>query len=280
VNRQSGELKGRWVAAPLVVLLVVGLALVGCGGSSSGTVTEAGSTSVQPLAEVLAEAFMQDNPDVTIVIQGGGSSTGVKSAADGTVDIGAASRELKDSEPDLVKHLLARDGIAIVVHPDNPVDGLTGDQVKEVFAGNIVSWSELGGPDEDIHVVAREEGSGTRGAFEEMVMGQEGPAITGCAILQNSNGAVKMVVSGDDWAIGFISFGYIDSTVRALDIDGVAATPGSALNGSYPIVRPLYFLTAGEPEGLVGSFLDFCKGSQGQDIVADEGYLRVDRIAG
>jgi phosphate transport system substrate-binding protein len=273
LNRRTKEARRRWVVAPLAALLVAGLALSGCGGAP-GTITEAGSTSVQPLAEVLAEAYMADNPDVTIVIQGGGSSTGVKSAADRTVDIGAASRELKPSEPDLVKHLLARDGIAIVGHPGGPIDGMTREQVKEVFAGNIVNWSELGGPDEDIHVVAREEGSGTRGAFEEMVMGEE--PITGEAILQNSNGAVRTVVSGTEWAIGFLSFGYIDSSIKALEIDGVAATTANALNGSYPVVRPFYFLTAEEPEGLVKGFLDFCKSPQGQDIVEDEGYIRVD----
>jgi len=152
---------------------------------------------------------------------------------------------------------------------------MTKDQVKEVFAGNIVSWSELGGPDEDIHVVARGRGLGAPGgAFEEMVMDEE--LITADAILQNSNGALRTVVSGDEFAIGFMSFGYIDSSIKTVNIDGVAATVDNALNGSYPVVRPLYFLTAEEPEGLVKGFIDFCKSTEGQDIVEDEGFIRVD----
>ncbi|MBS3783100.1 MAG: phosphate ABC transporter substrate-binding protein, partial [Anaerolineae bacterium] len=132
---------------------------------ASGQLQLAGSSTVQPLAQALAEAFMAQNPDVAIDVQGGGSSVGVKSAAEGTTPIGNASRALKDSEmeeyPDLIAHTIARDGIAIAVHPDVPVDGVSTDEVRQVFAGEITNWSELGGPDENIVVVSREEGSGT-----------------------------------------------------------------------------------------------------------------------
>jgi len=247
-------------------------ALLGCAGGASNTITEAGSTTVQPLAEKLASAFKAKNPDVNIVIQGGGSGVGIKSVNDGTVDIGASSRELTASDPPLVKHLLARDGIAIIVPLSNPVSGLTIEQVRVIFAGNITNWSQVGGPDKGIDVVAREEGSGTRTAFEEMVMGKNA-LIKADAILQPSNGAVKTAVSSDPQAIGFISFGYIDSSVKALAINGVAATEPNAKNGSYPIVRPLYFLTKTQPTGLVKDFIDFCLGSEGQSIVAKEGYI-------
>lgn len=216
---------------------------------------------------------MSKNQDVQITIQGGGSSVGVKSADEGTVDIGAASREIKDSEPKLVKHLLAKDGIAIVCHPDNSISGLTKEQVKEIYAGQITKWSEVGGPDQEIHVVAREEGSGTRTAFEEMVMGKD--LIINTAILQPSNGALRTTVSSDAQAIGFISFGYIDNTVKALSIDGVAATTENALNGTYPIVRPLYFLTKEQPAGIVKEFIDYCLGTEGQKIAEEEGYIPV-----
>jgi phosphate transport system substrate-binding protein len=234
-----------------------------------GEITEAGSTTVQPVAESLAAAFMAKYPDITVIIQGGGSSTGVKSAAEGTVDIGAASRELKAEEiGTVVEHVLARDGIAIVAHPSQIVSNLTKEQVLQIFSGEITNWSEVGGADETINVVAREEGSGTRAAFEEMVMGDA--LITAMAILQPSNGAVRTTVAGDPNAIGFLSFGYLDSTTKALSIDGVAATVENAINGSYPIVRPLLFLTKGIPEGIVKEFINFCLGPEGQAIVAED----------
>ena len=217
---------------------------------------------------------MSAYPDITVTIQGGGSSTGVKSVSEGTVDIGAASRELKESEMSLglVQHVLARDGIAIVTHPGQTVTNLTKEQVIKIFAGEITNWSELGGADETINVIAREEGSGTRAAFEEMVMGDN--LIAATALLQPSNGAVKTTVAGDPNAVGFISFGYIDSSVKAVSIDGVAATVANAISGDYPIVRPLLLLTKGEPTGIVKEFLDYCLGPEGQAIVAKD-YISV-----
>ncbi len=245
----------------------------------SGEITEAGSTTVQPLAEKLAEAFSAQHPKVEITVQGGGSSVGVKSAGEGTVDVGAASREVKESElqefPDLVIHTIARDGIAIVAHPDVPVDGLTKEQVKGIFAGEITNWSEVGGPDKPIVVVSREEGSGTRAAFEEMVMGKEGPPIVDTAILQPSNGAVRTTVSTTPDSIAFLSFGYLDESVKVLTVDGVEPTEANAASGNYPIVRPLNLLTKGEPGGVVKAWLDFILSEEGQAIVVEEGYIAV-----
>ncbi|HUV52461.1 MAG TPA: phosphate ABC transporter substrate-binding protein [Dehalococcoidia bacterium] len=255
-------------------LLLPSFLIAGCGGGGlSDTVTESGSTTVQPVAEKLAEAFKAENPDATIIIQGGGSSVGIKSCNDDTVDIGASSRELKSDEPNLVKHLLARDGIAIITHPSNPVAGLTKEQVRDIFTGKIAKWSQVGGENKDIYVIAREEGSGTRTAFEEMVMGKE--LIKSDAILLPFNGAIIMAVSNTPQAIGFISFGYIKNSVKTLAIDGVAATAENAKNGTYPIIRPLYFLTKNQPTGLVKDFIDFCLGPEGQSIVAAEGYIPV-----
>jgi len=242
-------------------------------------ISVAGSTTVQPVAEAVAEAFTAKNPNVQVDIQGGGSSVGVKSAGEGTVDIGAASREVKESEladfPNLVIHTIARDGIAIAVNPDVAVDGLAKDEVRDIFAGEITNWSEVGGPDAPITVVSREEGSGTRGAFEDMVMGKEGPPIVDTAILFPSNGAVRTAVSTTPDSIGFLSFGYLDASVKALAVDGVDATVANALNGSYPVVRPLNMLTDGEPSGIVKDFLDFVLSEAGQAIVVEEGYISV-----
>ena len=245
----------------------------------SGEITEAGSTTVQPLAEKLAEAFSAQHPEVEITVQGGGSSVGVKSAGQGTVNVGAASREVKESElqefPDLVIHTIARDGIAIVAHPDVLLNGLTTEQVRDIFAGEITNWSAVGGPDKPIVVVSREEGSGTRAAFEEMVMGKEGPPIVDRAILQPSNGAIRTTISTTPHSIGFLSFGYLDESVKTLAIDGVEATEANAASGDYPIVRPLNLLTKGEPAGVVKAWLDFILSEEGQAIVVEEGYIAV-----
>jgi len=245
-----------------------------------GQISAAGSTTVQPLAELWAEAFSAQNPKVDITVQGGGSSVGVKSAGEGTVDVGMASREIKDSEleefPDLKIFTVAKDGIAIVTHPDVPVEGLTMEEVRSIFSGEITNWSEVGGPDKAVVVVSREEGSGTRGAFEEMVMGKEGPPIVETAILLPSNGAVRTTVSTTPDSIGFLSFGYLDESVKALDVDGVEATVANALSGAYPVVRPLNLLTKGEPAAVVKAWLDFILGGEGQEVVAAEGYMRID----
>lgn len=255
------------------VLLSISTLAAGCGGGTSATITEAGSTTVQPLAERLAEAFKARMPGVEVIIQGGGSSVGIASANSGAVDIGASSRELKPGEPALVKFLLARDGIAIVSWSANTVTGLTREQVRDIFAGVISNWSQVGGADQPIYVMAREEGSGTRTAFEELVMGDA--LITASAVLLPFNGALRLSVASTPGSIGFISFGYVDPSVRALDLDGIAASEANAADGSYPLVRPLYFLTKEPPTGLVRQFIDFCLSPEGQAIVAAEGYIAV-----
>ncbi|HSW58435.1 MAG TPA: phosphate ABC transporter substrate-binding protein [Dehalococcoidales bacterium] len=238
----------------------------------SGTITTSGSTTVQPLSELLAHAFMTLHPKVKVVVQGGGSSVGVKAANDGIVDIGAISRELSATEPKLVTFLLARDGIAVIVHQNNPVRNLTKEQVKDIFSGKITNWKEVGGSDRNINVASREEGSGTRTAFEEMIMGKDA-TILKTAILQSSNGALLQVVKSDIAAISYVSFGYLDKAESAVAINGVAATPENAKNGTYPIVRPLYFVTKNQPAGLVKAFLDFCASDEAQKLVMAEGYI-------
>ncbi|MDD5287779.1 MAG: phosphate ABC transporter substrate-binding protein [Dehalococcoidales bacterium] len=237
----------------------------------SGTITESGSTTVQPLAEELRDAFQAKYQKVTVTIQGGGSGVGIKAAQDGTVDIGAASRELTDAEKGtVVETVLARDGIAIVVNPaQKNVTNLTKAQVKDIFSGKITNWKNLGGDDKAIVLVSREEGSGTRAAFQELILGKD-VLIADTAILQSSNGAIRTTVASNPYAISFLSFGYIDSSVKALNLEGVAATVDNAKNGSYPAVRPLLFLTKTQPTGLVKTFIDFCLSSEGQAIVAKD----------
>ena len=248
--------------------------------SLSGQLQLAGSTTVQPLAEVLAEAFMADNTDVTIEVQGGGSSVGVTSAGEGTVDIGNASRNIKDSEfetfPDLQVFTIAYDGIAIVSNPDLDLPSLSIDQVKAIFAGEITNYAEVGGPDAEIVVVSREEGSGTRAAFEELVMasGDEEALITENAILQQSNGQVRTTVSTTPNAMGYLSFGFLDESINTVAIDGVDPTVDNVKSGSYSIFRPLNMLTNGEPNEFAQAFLDFILSDSGQGIVSED-YITV-----
>jgi phosphate transport system substrate-binding protein len=249
--------------------------------SYTGTIQLAGSTTVQPLAEVLAEAFMAVNPDVMIEVQGGGSSVGVTSAGEGTVDIGNASRNVKDSEfetfPDLQVFTIAYDGIAVVTDPDLELPSLTVEQVKGIFSGEITNYAEIGGPDEAIVVVSREEGSGTRAAFEELVMesGDEAALITEDALLQQSNGQVRTTVSTTPNSIGYLSFGFLDESVNAVSIDGVEPTVENVKAGDYAIYRPLNMLTNGDPNDLAQAFLDFILSEAGQAIVAED-YITVD----
>jgi len=241
----------------------------------AGKFTAAGSTSVQPLAETLAGAYMAANQNIEITIQGGGSGVGVKSAKDGSAELGMVSRDLTDEEkPGLTVYTIAKDAIVVIVNPEVAVDGLSKAQVRDIFAGTITNWSEVGGPDKPITVVAREEGSGTRGAFEEMVMGKEA-IIVANAILQSSNGALLNTVASTPDSIGFLSLGYVDSSVKVLSIDGIAANKENALGGKYPIVRPLSFISQGDATGAIKGFLDWVLSPDGQQIVSDQGYIPV-----
>ena len=274
----------------VVSLLIIAALVSACGGTSTpgapvtdpttdnSTISVSGSTTVQPLAEKLAEAFMTENTGIRIDVQGGGSSVGVKAAGQGTSDIGMASREIKESElaefPKLNVVVIARDGIAIVANADVTVSDLTVEQVRDIFSGKITNWKDLGGEDQNIIVVSREEGSGTRGAFEEMVMGKDA-LITANAILQPSNGSIRTTVSTTPYSIGYMSFGYLDDTIKAISIGGIAPTEPNAADGSYPIVRPLNMLTNGEPTGAVKAFLDFILSDAGQKLVIEDGYIPV-----
>jgi phosphate transport system substrate-binding protein len=246
----------------------------------SGQVQVAGSTTVQPLAEQLATAFMNMNADVTIEVQGGGSSVGVTSAGEGTVGIGMASRNVKDSEfetfPELQVFVIAYDGIAVVTHPDLELPSLSIEQVKAIFAGEITNYSEVGGPDAEIVVVSREEGSGTRAAFEELVMesGDSEAVISENAILQQSNGQVRTTVSTTPNAMGYLSFGFLDESVNTVAINDVDPTVANVKNNSYSIYRPLNMLTNGTPGVLAQAFLDFILSAEGQAIVAED-YITV-----
>ena len=204
------------IRLPSFILLIALISIsVGCQRSKAG-ITVAGSTSVEPFAELLAEEYMHHHPNSHIYVQGGGSSAGIEAIRNGAAHIGMSSRSLIGKEKSLHAITIAKDAIAIIVHPKNPVHDLPSVKVREVFSGQIRNWKELGGSNQPIVLVTREEGSGTREAFQKLVMGEEDIALE--ALVQDSNGAIRQVVAGDPSAIGYISLGLVNEKVKALQI--------------------------------------------------------------
>jgi len=277
-----------------VLGIVTAFALVcGCTGSSdttaaaSGTeqstdirtISVTGSTTVLPAAQAAAESFMRNDKNADIMVSGGGSSVGVQAVGEGTADIGMASRELKSSEkekyPDLIQHVIARDGIAVIINKDNPVESLTMAQVKSIYKGEIANWNEIGGDDMEIVVVGRDSSSGTRETFHELVMDKEDFVPT--QMEKNSNGAVQQTVAHTPGAIGYVGLGYIDETIKAVQIDTdgnkVMPTIENVQNGSYPIARSLNMFTKGQATGLSKDYINYILSNDGQAIIEEEGFV-------
>ncbi len=263
----------------LVAIVMASGLLAGCldGGDDTVTLTIAGSTTVLPVAQQCADAYMDENSEWDIQVSGGGSSVGVRSAAEGTADIGMASREVKSSEmdewPDLVPTAVAKDGIAVIVNTGNPVTGLTLAQIKDIYTGAVTNWNEVGGDNMEIVVIGRDSNSGTRATFEELAL--DDAEVTSAMLEKNSNGAVKQTVIDTPGAIGYVGLGYVDSDVTGLEVDGVVVNEANVVNGDYPISRSLYVITDGEPTGNAKEFIDFMLSSEGQDIVEEEGFIRL-----
>jgi phosphate transport system substrate-binding protein len=239
------------------------------------TLVLAGSTSVQPFAEKMAETFMREHPGCEIAVQGGGSTAGIQAVRSGVAAVGMSSRNLKDDEKTLTSFVVARDAIAVIVHPGNPVSSLRIDQIRGIFAGRIARWDEVGGLPEPIVRVSREEGSGTQGAFREMVMGKE--KTDSRSLVQDSNGAVRETVASNRRMIGYVSMQFLsqDDRVKGVAVDGVAPDVGNAKSGRYRLIRNFLFVTDGPPKGLAVPFFDFVRGSEGREILEAEGLIAV-----
>ena len=244
--------------------------LTGCGRNADSVVI-AGSTSVQPFAEVLAQDYMASHPGVSIDIQGGGSAAGIMATQSGTTDIGMSSRNLQGSETSLWSIEIARDGIAIIINPKNPIINLTLQQVADIYDGKTTNWDQIGGKKGEIDVFTREDGSGTRSSFESLVMGKN--QIMARAMVENSNGAIRQLVADDPGAVGYISLGLVDSTVKALDLGGIVPSRAHVVDGTYNLSRPFLFLSLKPPEGLVKDFIDFTMSAEGQKILYDQGLI-------
>lgn len=258
----------------LMVIITGSLIVGGCGTQTRIDIV--GSTSVQPIAEVLAERYMQLHRDVNINVQGGGSSAGIKAIKDGTADIGTSSRPLAPAEQgkELKPVTIAWDGIAVIVNSQNSITGLTSEQIRGIFAGTIRNWSQVGGTSRPIVVVNREEGSGTRTAFTELVM--KGTPLATKTIVQSSTGAVRQTVVGNPDTIGYISLDAVNPEVKALTVDGIACNAGNIQTKRYPITRPFLFIIKanGKTDKTVARFVDFVL-HDGQAIVVQNGLVSV-----
>jgi phosphate transport system substrate-binding protein len=257
-----------WILSCLVAISMT----MACQRSRAG-ITVAGSTSVEPFAELLAEEYMSRHSESHIYVQGGGSTAGIEAVVTGAADIGMSSRDLAEAEKKLHAVTIAKDAIVIIVHISSPIDNLPLDKISEVFSGKIANWKELGGPNHAIHIVTREEGSGTRESFQKFVMGKEDISLG--ALVQDSNGAVRQVISSDPNAIGYISLGLVNEQVKALRISGVDPKLTNVYNGKYGLVRPFLFVFSGTPAGEAKFFLDFVLSPNAQKLLLKEGLVPI-----
>lgn len=245
------------------------------------TITMAGSTTVLPIAQKTAEAFMDQNPGVNISVRGGGSSVGVAAIIDGTIDIGNSSRPITTKELALARSKgrflkeipVARDGLAIIVHKNNPVENLTLAQVRDIFMGKINNWSEVGGPNMPIVVVSRDTSSGTFETFKEKVL--KGGKVKEGAIMVAANQAVLTTVRDTPGGVGYVGVGFLTDDVNVVAVNGVKGSQESVQRGTYPIARKLYMYVNGEPQGTLKRYFDFLLGPEGQRLVEEVGYVRV-----
>ena len=272
----------------VIALFIVGLLAftTACGssgndeeGNSEGekeTLSISGSTSVGPLTEKLAQSYSEVNKNIKIEVNQIGSSAGITNAINGVSEIGMSSRDLKEEEKAQVKEtIIAYDGIVVVSHPSNKVDDLTLDQVKQIFTGEITNWSEVGGENMEIVVVSREDGSGSRDAFQEIVGYRSGELVKE-AIIASGNGNIKTTVAMNKHAIGFISFEYIDETISTMKINGVASTAENVLNQSYSLSRPFLFVHKEDELTETGKlFINYILSEDGQVIVSEVGAIPV-----
>lgn len=265
--------KRKWLIFVLFAILSSGFGTVW-----AETLNIKGSTTVLPITQKAAEAFMKANPGVNVTVSGGGSGNGIKALIDGATDIADSSRFIKDDEIKMavakniypVPFAIAHDCIAPVVHPSNPVNNLTIEQLKGIYEGKIRNWKEVGGKDMQIVLISRDTSSGTYEVWEEKVLrkGRVSPA----ALLQASNGAVAQAVSKNKYAIGYIGLSYLNKDVKAVKVNGVEASLETA--AAFPVSRPLFMFTKGWPTGVTLQFINFMlHPKKGQQVVSEAGFI-------
>jgi len=265
-------------------IIAVGLLALGTVAQAEDKLILDGSTTVGPIAKAFAEYLMRQTPGVNITVSESGSGNGAKALLNGTCDIADLSRHLKDSEKQAmaekgvkpVAHVVAYDALPVIVHPSNRVKGLTIEQVRDIYTGKITNWKEVGGSDQTIMVISRDSNSGTFETFKELVLGKEAKIKEG-AEYAGSNGAVRQRVQMTKAAIGYAGLGFVDRSVKALEINGIAPSQESVLAKTYPIARELFMFTNGEPAAgtLAATFLGMCRTDKGREIVEELGFIPV-----
>jgi len=272
----EGKMKIKGIA--IMAFLVAGLFAANM--AWAGKIVIKGSTTVLPIAQKVAEAYMKQNPDIKISISGGGSGNGIKALIDGSTDIADSSRFIKGKEIKLalkkgaypVPFAVAYDCIVPVVHPSNSIVNITMAQLKDIYMGKIKNWKELGGPDRPVVVISRDTSSGTYEVWSKKVMAKK--RVYPGALLQASNGTIVQTVSKNKNAIGYIGIGYMNKDVKPLMVNRIVGSAATTLNGTYPISRPLFMFTPGWPKGDVLNFINFViNPNKGQKYVAEAGFV-------
>jgi len=264
----------------LLSATVLGVMASGTAQAASKIVID-GSTTVGPIAKAFADYFTKTT-GVQVTVSESGSGNGAKSLINKTCDIATMSRPMKDKElaaarskgVNPVEHVVALDGLSIVVHPSNRVNALTKAQIRGIYMGRYTNWSEVGGPNSPIVMIQRESNSGTADSFKELVMGKENP-ISKRAETQASNGAIKSRVASTPAAISYIGLGFVDASVKPVLVDGIEADIKTVKNNTYPVHRPLFFYTNGQPTGAVKQFIDLPKTAQGKSIISETGFVNI-----
>ncbi|MDR3045717.1 MAG: phosphate ABC transporter substrate-binding protein [Desulfovibrio sp.] len=270
-----------------VLLLALGLVTVAAAApldafapqsGITGSLDIAGGTAHIPVMKEAAKRIMTVNPALRISVAGGGSGVGVQQVGEGLVAIGNTGRPLTEAEVQkygLVSFPFAIDGVAVVVSPANPVTGLTGKQVADIFAGTVTNWKDVGGKDAPITLYTREDGSGTREVFVEKAL-KKGPQAATANVV-NSNGAMKTAIAQDPNSIGYVGIGHLGESIRGLHFDGMVPTQDNAASGAYSVTRKLYMNTKGAPQGLAKAFIDYIFSPEGKEITKASGYIPLDR---
>ena len=263
----------------LLLLALTVFTAPGTSEAATGTIVLDGSTTVGPLAKSFASYFTKKY-GVRVTVSESGSGNGAKSLINGSCTIAAMSRAMKPEEiasarqkgVTPVAHVIALDGLSMVVHPANPVMSLTKAQISSIYRGAITNWKEVGGPNARIVVIQRESNSGTQESFKDLVAGK-GVQITGNAETQSSNGSVKNRVSSTLSSIGFLGLGFVDRSVKVIAVSGVMPSVKTVKKGTYQVSRPLYFYTNGQPSGSVKQFIDLPQSSDGKGIITELGFI-------
>ncbi|MEW5932271.1 MAG: phosphate ABC transporter substrate-binding protein [Bacillota bacterium] len=267
-----------------MVVAMAALVVSGCSGSKTaepqkevlkGTVTAVGSTAMQPLVERAAARFMEAHPEVQISVQGGGSGTGLSQVAAGACDIGNSDVFAEEKQgidaSQLVDHKVCVVGMAAVVNPGVTVDNLTQQQLIDIFTGKITNWKDVGGPDVKVVLVNRPKGSGTRATFKKFALRGAEEAH---GIEEDSSGAVRRIIKDTPGAIGYLALSYLDGSVKAISLDGVAPTKENIVTGKYPVWAYQHMYTKGQPSGVTKAFLDYMFSDEVQTgLVTEMGYI-------